>query len=418
MSYTDSQMVIAAQIAYMDWDADAVNSGLTVREYLELAKSSGDPKLRDQAASLLRRIEETPGAQSCADWVIKDVRNNNNTTGMYACMIETGDGEALIAFRGSETDSIDDYILDWGASDAGLLNSVLTPQQASAQAYMEYIYEKYGDEYDRFSVTGHSLGGNLAEHATITAPDGMKDKIIQCVNLDGPGFSNQYLIAHASDIEKIKDVIQHYQWSIVGSLLTPIPGTDYQTIDADTPDKDNEIEALFWRHNLPNVNFDENGNVIPGERDPLAAGAGPVSQILDMSIFMLFPAMVFPSMIYNIIDTFHDTLHNIWEWWQDFRYQRNRSMQAEVHCDTVRGSAEELAGTAPELAAVRDEIARIRRELAFQSLSASYISIRLWNIENKIGNDISKTRKYSEKGMECMRCYEQSENKIVTSYGH
>lgn len=121
MSYTDSQMVIAAQIAYMDWDADAVNSGLTVREYLELAKSSGDPKLRDQAASLLRRIEETPGAQSCADWVIKDVRNNNNTTGMYACMIETGDGEALIAFRGSETDSIDDYILDWGASDAGLL---------------------------------------------------------------------------------------------------------------------------------------------------------------------------------------------------------------------------------------------------------------------------------------------------------
>lgn len=38
-------------------------------------------------------------------------------------------------------------------------------------------------------MTGHSLGGNLAEYATIMSYKyGLDTKIKQCVSMDGPGF--------------------------------------------------------------------------------------------------------------------------------------------------------------------------------------------------------------------------------------
>jgi len=126
----------------------------------------------------------------------------------------------------------------------GLLNSTLTPQQAVAERYVRKLYEKYGDEYTHFGMTGHSLGGNLAEHATITAPDYMRKKIDRCVNLDGPGFSEQYLLAHASDIQKSKGKIDHYQWSFVGTLLNTVPGTNYRTVEADMPDDKGAIKVV------------------------------------------------------------------------------------------------------------------------------------------------------------------------------
>lgn len=59
----------------------------------------------------------------CAGWEIVDIRDENNTTGMVACLIETGDENALVAFRGSESDTSSNKLMDWVVSDLGLLNA-------------------------------------------------------------------------------------------------------------------------------------------------------------------------------------------------------------------------------------------------------------------------------------------------------
>ncbi len=417
MSYTDEQMVIASQIAYMDFiNEDYLYSGsYTIMELLERETLVGSEKHKEDAADLIRRIQEGSSTQECGNWRLRDIRNDQHGSGMYACVVETGEGEAIIAFRGSESDTLENKIKDWGVSDFGLLNNVLTPQQAAAEKYMKDIYKKYGDQYNSFGVTGHSLGGNLAEHATITASDGMRNKIDQCVNLDGPGFSNNYMIAHASDINKSKGIITHYQWSLVGTLLNPVPGSRYQTVQADTPNKESYLSSVVWRHDTHNVNYDEYGNVINGSKDELAAIADPISKQLDFSIFTALPILALNAVVLNNLDKLRDTFVNLWEQWQEIR-NGIQDAQFEVKPDTLNMRLGQLEDTSAKLNRISEEVEQIRKQLEYDSLAAGYIKLKLWSISNKIENDADKIGGFCETGIECSQYYSACENKIAGNY--
>lgn len=417
MSYSDIQMIIASQIAYMDFDKDAVDAGIyTVRELLEMEIDSGDPTRRSSAERLLERINEHPSGRECGDWIIRDICNEQHSSGMYACMIDTGDREALIAFRGSESDTLENLVKDWGLSDLGLLNSILTPQQETAEEYMREIYRKYGRQYDSFGVTGHSLGGNLAEHATITAPDSMREKISQCVNLDGPGYSANYIIAHKNDIDKSEGLIKHYQWSAISTLLTPVPGTQVETIAADTPDKGFLPLSLISRHDTYNVTqFDKNGNVFPGEKDGLAMVADPLSKVIDYSLFSLLgiPAI---AILYNELDKLKDGFENLWNKWQEY-LNSGRRAEFEIRPHTVSAQISRLEALASEMERTAREIERIEKRLSFDSLSTGYIKMKLWSISNSVESNADKLERCCEKGNDCMQLYQASEKNIVNNYG-
>ena len=70
-------------------------------------------------------------------------------------------------------------------------------------------------------MTGHSLGGGLATHSAITAPEGMQEKIDRVVSFDGPGFSDEYLKAHQKEIRRIKDRLEHFEWRLGRSTFEP-----------------------------------------------------------------------------------------------------------------------------------------------------------------------------------------------------
>lgn len=416
MSYSDIQMIIASQIAYMDFDKDAVDAGTyTVRDLLELEIDSGDPTRIDTAEKLLERINEHPDGRECGDWIVRDICNEQHSSGMYACMIDTGDNEALIAFRGSESDTLENLVKDWGFSDIGLLNNILTPQQATAEAYIKEIYNKYGQQYDNFGVTGHSLGGNLAEHATITAPDNMRDKISQCVNLDGPGYSANYILAHASDIKKSEGLISHYQWSIIGTLLTPVPGTDVQTIAAETPDKGWYLKSLLYRHDTYNVTqFDKNGNVLSGKRDELASWLGPMAKVIDYSIFALFNNPI-NALLHDGLDKLQDDIRNLWDMWNEYR-SSGRRVEFEINPHTVNGGISRLETLAAEMERIAAEVERVEKSLSFESLSSGYIKMKLWSISNSVENNVNKLERCCEKGRDCVQIYHISEKNIVNNY--
>ena len=140
MSCSDDQMIIASQIAYYDFDINAVNAGTyTVRELLEMEIESGNASDMEKAQRILNLINENSRTEACGNWVIRSVRNDQHGSGMYACLLDMGNEQAMIAFRGSESDTLENVVKDWVVSDFGLLNSVLTPQQM-AQKNMSKIY--------------------------------------------------------------------------------------------------------------------------------------------------------------------------------------------------------------------------------------------------------------------------------------
>lgn len=408
------EMVLASKIAYMDFDQSAVLAGgYSIKELLAMELQSSGCSRKDEIKWILDMMDQY---HIGTEWKLKNIRNDQHGSGMYACMIDTGDGNALIAFRGSESDTLENMVKDWGLSDFGLLNNILTPQQNAAETYMRDLYQQYGDAYDGFGVTGHSLGGNLAEHSVITAPDHMRKKIIRCDNLDGPGFSEEYLLAHNGDINKSRGKIRHYQWSLIGSLLHPVWGSDFQTIKADTPKKNNELESLLWRHDLVNLKFDDRGNFCPGEQDILADRGGPLADVIDLTVFQIFAIpSIAVAVTYNTLDQIRDLAENIWEKWNEIRYAQ-KNAQYEISVSKFDAGLDQLNGLGRKLQEISGEIEQIQRQLAFQSVGSGYVKLKLWGLAGGVERDGKKVQSLCENGFSCKECYTNTERQIAGNY--
>lgn len=290
MSYSDRDLLVATQIAY--YDIAPKYEGFSLREILNNDRSIFK-KLNDNLKNATSELEKERAKKALdlyneiispkskyGDWVIKDVNNDNSNSGFYGCLIETDDNSAVIGFRGSESYNLEQKQKDWVEADLGLLNSELTNQQSAATKYMDYINSKYN--YREYSLSGHSLGGNLAAHAGITAPESMQNKIIQCYSYDGPGFSDEYIVANRDAINRFGNKITHYQWSIVGALLNQIPGESFKTIKTrNVVYGKNDMDSLLQKHDTCFVEFDENDNVICGDMDDLSKVIGELSRNID-----------------------------------------------------------------------------------------------------------------------------------------
>lgn len=308
MPYTEKELLYATQIAYYDFDSEVIaeltanNGGRapTLQEilmydrkiedgdsiYLKLqatlkAEEEKDPNSLEtrRAKVAIDRYNEIKEGEICAGWSIVDVRDENNTTGMVACLIETGDKDAIIGFRGSESNDASTVLTDWVISDLGLLNAYETVEQQSAENYMRYIDEKYGNKYSNFATTGHSLGGNLAFHAALTAPENIRNKISQAYSMDGPGYSDEYINLHSKEINSMKPgVMQHRGWSLVGSLLNNLSCAEYEWVQVDSRVSGPGVQ----KHDTCFPIFNDDGSfAIGGKKDALAAFTSGLSKAID-----------------------------------------------------------------------------------------------------------------------------------------
>ena len=401
MSYSASQMRVATEIAYMDIDSDAVTTGASLEAILNMRMESGSEKEREHAKNLLKFINETPGCNECLNWTIRDVGNDQRNSGMYGCMIDTQDGEAIISFRGSEsTDLITGY-KDWVEADLGLLNEDETRQQQKAREYVEYLYNKY-PEYDQFGLTGHSLGGNLAEHATITASDGMRDKISICMSLDGPGYSQEYIDAHWDEIQKSSHLIEHYQWSPVGTLLRAIPGPKYYTVEADG--------VSFGRHSTKNLHYDEDGNLILSERDWSSLLWAELSWGIDMYLYIKSFGLEDMARFINSIRK--EGMKVIKEKLSFLYPNNNKNKKFEIEINGLSSVSNELDGYAKKMQGFSSRIEQIQRSITFSSVSNAYIKTKLWDLTERVENQGNKMDKMGNEGIEICHCYLNRENLI------
>ncbi len=271
MSYSDLTMKKASNIAYSE----------ELNKAFERYKDGGNTPpfaikdlLKDEKIDLGKFKKNFPDLdiQSIGDWKIVDVYDCNlgaaDGSGCYGCVIDVGDGEAIVAFRGSEDPmEMDNLVQDWLKSDLGLLNNTLTPQQDDVYAFLKQIAESdYIDNYDSIGLAGHSLGGNLAMHGAVVSgmPEiGLDDKLARCVSFDGPGFSDEYTKENRELIEKVNEKITHYQWSVVGGLLLELPGVKRTTLKV--KDSDDFLYHLGGKHAMESVIFDGE-NAVRGEQ--------------------------------------------------------------------------------------------------------------------------------------------------------
>lgn len=259
-------------------------SDITLKKLVEYSD------LSDSDKSIINRLKDY-----MFDWKIIDIHNTKIVNGFYACCIEQSDKKAVVAFRGSESMKFIDLVNDWFRADFALLNSRGTRQQEEAENYGdELIRRKLLDKYDSISVVGHSLGGNLATHFTISMAGKenrrkLFNKISESVNYDGPGFSNEYISAHSDEIQMAASKIKHPKWSCVGDLLFDIPGgqTEFLAINDDLY-KDNILKRIKYktitRHSTKSLKFDENGNVEKGKQDPVSKAFSLISKTADRVI--------------------------------------------------------------------------------------------------------------------------------------
>ena len=147
----------------------------------------------------------------------------------------------------------------------------------------------YITKYDTIAFTGHSLGGNLAIHATImsTLYENILPRVKQGVNFDGPGYSREYFEHYKEQIQFISrhlgDNFCHYQWSIVGNLLEPVPGINFKTLQTKKKEGflDRVIDYLIMEHSTENIVFDEKGNVIEGKMSVFENVLGKFTEFVD-----------------------------------------------------------------------------------------------------------------------------------------
>ncbi len=214
--------------------------------------------------------------QDIADWKVVDVYDKNQSDGFYAVTFKTPDGKMIVSFRGSESFDLNSFIRDWIIADGGLAFCSPTIEQTKATEYMQYLYNTYKDLYPdcEWYTTGHSLGGNLAEHALLTAPEGMN--VVNAISFDGPGVSPKYLRDYSDAISERADKLIHYQWSWVGGMLFPIENSSSKSYEnryyIQTRDYDeyfsiikywNDFDSLGYVHAPCFVDFDDDGFVIP-----------------------------------------------------------------------------------------------------------------------------------------------------------
>lgn len=325
--YTEEELLIATQIAYYNFDPAIINEltyenngySPTLQMILDRDKQIFDAQKSDPSAypgiktiyeercyldpnktssaydiertdAARERYESIKSGEICQGWALADYHNENSTTGLVGCLLETGPNNngkngAIIAFRGSESDGLQQVLLDWGISDIGLLSAYETLQQASAEKYTQFVNDYYGDKYDYVATTGHSLGGALSFHSALTAPQPLWEKIVQAYSMDGPGTSDEYLITHADYIARMAsrpDVMQHRGWSWVGTLLLQLPCADYKWLQV----SDAMSNFLLFKHDTASIAANEGGSLplSASPMNPFEAALFATSKGIDLRI--------------------------------------------------------------------------------------------------------------------------------------
>lgn len=144
----------------------------------------------------LHKGDSVSGGWTVADQINTHEVDNAKDGGFAAVILRKGD-ETVVVFRGTDFKTYGDT-----STDVDLAVSADNPQY---QALRTFLVVNADELKGNVTFAGHSLGGNLAMHATLTS--GVPAR---CVTFNAPGFSDEYVQAHPQ-FGQMGDHITEYQ---------------------------------------------------------------------------------------------------------------------------------------------------------------------------------------------------------------
>ena len=318
IAFSEAEMLMLSSLAYSETDVTNIKSfydsnGNPIGEPLSvdvllsndnlknLATSGGmadqlsnhpeDMKhYMDAIESLKKKLEEH-------HFVISKTVNHNGTleSGFSAFAIEpqpNPDRQVLVCCRGSDdmrriVAKDHGTFNDWVGADLALLWDTQTRQQEEMEEFMADL-----TGYDHISLSGHSLGGNLAMYGGVTYL--YPEHIDGVYSFDGPGFNSAFLVEYQNDIDRILHKIHNFQNEndVVSSLLHSIGRVE---IIERSMDDGNWLN----NHNRWALKVDSSGHLV---RNPDGAKADGLQEVhaasLTVNCVPMVPRLLLDAIVY------------------------------------------------------------------------------------------------------------------------
>lgn len=219
--FNEVDAMILAQIVYLDFDGIVSTEGddsttllAAVRGMVKRYQGKGvylGKLLPPDLVNVAVRAARTPrfGNLRLRGFVNR-IRQGKEQSQFCAMTASISDTEHVVIFRGT-----DDTLVGW-KENFNMSFMMPVPAQLEAVRYFERMAELLEGD---LTLTGHSKGGNLAVYAAVRSAEGLKERVRNVYNLDGPGFDLAFIGSEEYDLirERIRTLLP--QSSVVGMLL-------------------------------------------------------------------------------------------------------------------------------------------------------------------------------------------------------
>jgi hypothetical protein len=295
MGYEEMDTYAAAIMAYDEWELlkdEAIGQTdppYSVGRLYDFAMQSGNERLMGYVSRTRALIEHDPAYRGAIDsWAPVLVYDDNQDSGYYAVVFETGPDSAIVAIRGSEPEG-GHLRQDW-LGDTLLMGSATSPQLRQNDRLLEEMREQgLLDRYSAIRPAGHSLGGFLAIDFTLKA-NALGCEVEHCAAFDSPGGSWAYIIANLRGLYGARGTITKYRASFVGYLLHELPWVEVVNVEAAPPGRIGELLAYpVARHGMLLMLRKEDGSFSrsPSPPTPEMALAKAVSVAIDSTVLSI-----------------------------------------------------------------------------------------------------------------------------------
>ena len=214
----DIDRMILAQLSYFDLSGfskpsgDCFDTTFSVRELCEYI-SNPSHMAKFHMANDRQLADALAKSKRFSDILLKgsiEIVNSDREEQFAAVTALLPDNTAVCIFRGT------DWSLVGWKEDLNMALSDHLPAQIDAIDYMKRLAQRHRGT---IRVIGHSKGGNLAVYASAFAGEDLSRRIIETINLDGPGFSRG--VIESSEYKRIEPRIRTIipQSSLVGVIF-------------------------------------------------------------------------------------------------------------------------------------------------------------------------------------------------------
>ena len=208
--------LILSSLVYCDFAGIVPEDGTTPVPLQEAAAAFlalPNPETRVRVKNDLRLLESAAAAPRFQTVLLSHYRIiliPEADTQFAAMAVSLPDGTVFLVFRGT------DYSLTGWKEDFNMAFSDSIPAQREAAAYTAAFAAEHPV---LLRLGGHSKGGNLAVYAAAQAPEALRSRILTVYNLDGPGFTENFLAApgYRAMVPRIRTFVP--ESSIIGILL-------------------------------------------------------------------------------------------------------------------------------------------------------------------------------------------------------